>query len=132
MHTSTLDTLGFNPIVGTAGHMSGGAVQMNANQEIARLKTLFLKGCPVNRRTPTKMTRRSFEQNCLTFQKRAGVLDPPTKVINGSTSTPAGWRTNNINICNDCETGEGVRTDEEYEAPLNISFITQRELKSWA
>ncbi len=114
-------------VVGTAGHVTG-SITISAVQEIEKLKKLFLKGCPVNRRTPTRMTLKSFRKNCMTFQRRAGVFKEATMI--GSSSTPAGWRTNNVSLCTSCGIGEVVRNGGEHEAPLNLTFVTIKELRN--
>ncbi len=114
-------------VVGTAGHVTGSnSLTISAVQEIEKLKKLFIKGCPVNRKTPTRMTLKSFRKNCMTFQKRAGVFKEES--ITGSSSTPAGWRTNNVSLCTSCGIGERVRGDKNHAAPLNIIFVELREI----
>jgi len=113
------------PVVGTAGHTLGSLV-INASKEIENLKRQHVKGCPVNRRIITRITRRSFRRMCLKFQKRAGIFEE--NQVTGSSSTKYGWVTNNISICSECKIGINVRAGKRYSTPYNILFVTKGEL----
>jgi hypothetical protein len=114
------------PQISTAGHTMGSTV-LNATREIENLKKLCLGGCPVNNKTPTKMTRKSFRSMCVKLQDKAGVFDDEKK-INGSGSTKLGWQTNNISSCSDCRIGKHVHQGKRYGTPIGITFVKMKTL----
>jgi hypothetical protein len=114
------------PQISTAGHVLGSTV-LNASKEIENLKTLFVSGCPINEKTPTKMTRKSFKHMCVKLQTRAGVFDEGKKVT-GSGSTKLGWKSNNICICTSCKIGSNISAGKRYGTPVGMVFVSMKSL----
>ena len=113
------------PERGTSGHLAGTTV-FNAAEEAVKIRSLFITGCPVNKKTPTKMTQQSFKKMCTKYQKKAGIFDD--KETRVSTSTAMGWSTTNLHICGACKIGMRLREGLNYKPPVNITFISQETL----
>ena len=113
------------PPIGLAGHTVGGK-EMNVEKEVKRLKESNVRGCPVNRRLKTRLLRKVFIQMCLKFQKQAGVFN--NKSVKGASSTPTGWKTNNVIMCNKCKKGKAIREKRSWKPPAGVTLISKKEL----
>ncbi len=109
------------PVIGLSGH----ALNMRILTTLApeeRKKMMKLRGCPVNRRVKTTLTRDTFKRMCLAHQKKADVGGETKnhKCIN----TADGFKSNNWHVCSDCVTGEMIREGtKEFPPPENLTFI---------
>lgn len=72
------------------------------------------RGCPVNRNTPTKLTRESFRRLCLAHQK---------KLENGSRMSLGGFKSKNV-ICVECNIGKRVKNGWNLQkVPFGITIV---------
>ncbi len=111
------------PKTGISGHATRFVSTSLTPEEKEKIQ--LVKGCPINKGFPTKLSRASFRIACLKFQKHAGVTSrkDKSKPILKSRSTPAGWRSNWTYICPECKIGKKVRQNKPFDPPNKIEFI---------
>jgi hypothetical protein len=115
----------YNPesiIISTAGHTLGN-IQMLSKTEINKLKLIETRGCPVNRKTPTVMTKNSFINLCLKYQRRANNSVGDVSIRGGHFSY------NNRGICAACAIGKKIENNEEFTPPVGITFKNLKDFK---
>lgn len=113
-------------VVSSNGHTLFRLKHCSASER-EKFKLMKSRGCPVNKKIPTKMTRDAFVRMCTAFQKMAGIIkeNNPNKDQKGKAvrSTAHGFRTNNQKVCTDCEIGEAVRNKQNFKPPINLTFV---------
>ena len=116
------------PSQGLAGHMSGAKLRNKITQvaNLDKLRMVAASGCPVNRKTPTKMSKESFIQACHKYRKVAE--NDRNHKSKFSTITLTGFKPNNRRMCVDCETGEKVKNGEPFEPPAGLTFIDLEDI----
>lgn len=111
------------PCPGTAGHVSGSEMRGKTSQKIylEKLKNLAASGCPVNKKIPTKMTRKSFIEAC--NHHRTLAETDRNRNNKFAIITMTGFKSNNKRMCVNCERGERIKSGEPFEPPFNVTFI---------
>lgn len=114
------------PAVGLSGHAITTKVRTTITPE-ERGKMMSLRGCPVNRKIKTKMTRDAFKRACLIHQENAGIGNSSEEELEGGNKgiiTLDGFKTNNWYMCAMCNTGEQIREgNNTFKPPINLTFI---------
>ena len=116
------------PSPGLAGHMSGAQLRNKVTQvaNLDKLKTVAASGCPVNRKTPTKMSKAAFIRAC---NKYRGVAENDRNHKNKfSTITLTGFKTNNRRMCVNCRAGEKIAKEEKFTPPDGITFVDLEDI----
>ncbi len=110
------------PIVGLSGHSITMHVRTTLSPE-EKKKMMELRGCPVNRRVKTIMTRDAFKRACLIHQKKANVGVDTENKNHKCINTLEGFKTNNWHVCSICTTGEKIREgSNKFSPPKNLTL----------
>jgi len=110
------------PSPGIAGHMAGAKLRDKVSQTInlEKLRNAAASGCPVNKKTPTSMSKESFIKSCNVYR---GVAEKDRGRKNKfAISTLTGFKSSNKRVCLNCEIGEKVAAGKEFDPPLGITF----------
>ncbi len=118
-----MDTALSVPSIGTSGHTIGNGGTTATDHEKVMMQKV--RGCPINRRMPVRMSRASFVRACLQFQKLAGITSRrDTDKTSTSRMTKHGFRTNNKHICPECMAGRLIRNHKPFDAPNDkVEFV---------
>lgn len=93
---------------------------------LKKLKKFAAGGCPINKKTPTRMSRESFIASCKILR---AIADKDKHSKNKYVvSTLQGFRPNNRQVCLACKRGEAIEAGESFDPPLHITFIELTDL----
>jgi len=84
--------------------------------EDVRAKLAVARGCPVNRRIPTKMSKESFEKMCLSHYRRNKGGSTTSMSETGFTSKQGG-------LCMTCPVGQAIEEGSPYILPVGLELI---------
>jgi hypothetical protein len=112
------------PKTGTAGHTTRfGTTTATA---LEKIKLQSIRGCPVNRNIPARMSRSCFRKACLRFQELAGIVsreNTAKKNNKYARITTSGFASNNKRVCLNCKIGKAVRNNKPFGAPPKLEFV---------
>lgn len=84
-----------------------------------RITISKLRGCPVNNRVYTKMSREAFIKSCLRYQQTRTDSNGNTRI---PTDKNGKYRASTISICSTCKIGKKVREGKSFDPPYNMEF----------
>lgn len=120
-----MDTAFQVPTVGTAGHTIGSSATTVTNHE--KIMMQKLRGCPINRKMPVRMSRASFVKACLKFQELAGIIPRRKSKKIKTRMTSNGFKSNNRHICPECSAGCLIRNNKPFVPPdEKVEFVDLR------